>query len=517
MSETALALVQSITAVEFFKPGASKTVIESLKIEVRAQAAKLDISTEEGRQAIASLAFKVAKSKTGLDKAGKELVADQKAAIKRIDAERATVWDELEALQKEVRQPLTDFENAEKERIASHEAALEGMAVAGNFVAQNWQTMPIEDMRARLQSLTESKRDWQEFLARARQVVVTAIGQIKTAIAQREKLDADAAELEKLRAMAAAQRQKEHEENIAREAREEAEALARKREDEQRAAAEAERERVELERAAAEARAKQAEAQREQEAAAAAESLRAAQEQARFAAEEAERTRLATEEAARQAEARRMEDEARFAKESHEAAQRHAEHVRLAEEEKLAATARASYAQLHAVASARYNDAHMRIIREESAISALDAKLLSTGVLKDRKKTAGNLKKAKDLDADIMRLTSEVTTKKAAISKMEELAARPECPTCGQAITAEVMATLVGPLTTAYSEAAQALRTAQDARKLIGDPEGAAREVEDHEQATRDMEAAKQRVQDDRRIQHDAEQQLEALTNPPTI
>ena len=37
-------------------------------------------------------------------------------------------WDRLEALQKEVRQPLTDWENREKNRIAEHEAAIAEMA-----------------------------------------------------------------------------------------------------------------------------------------------------------------------------------------------------------------------------------------------------------------------------------------------------------------------------------------------------------------------------------------------------
>lgn len=50
-----------------------------------------------------------------------ELVADRKKELKAIDAEGARIWDELEALQKEVRQPLTEWENRDKERIAMSE------------------------------------------------------------------------------------------------------------------------------------------------------------------------------------------------------------------------------------------------------------------------------------------------------------------------------------------------------------------------------------------------------------
>lgn len=47
-----------------------------------------DISTRKGRDAIASIAYKVARSKTALDNVGKELVAELKDIPKKIDAER---------------------------------------------------------------------------------------------------------------------------------------------------------------------------------------------------------------------------------------------------------------------------------------------------------------------------------------------------------------------------------------------------------------------------------------------
>lgn len=325
MSETALALVQSITAVEFFKPGASKALLDNVKKEARELAASFDVSTPAGEDGIRTLAAKLGKVKNKIENEGKALVAGEKARLKIIDTERGVVWDEMEALQKEVRQPLTDKENAEKARIDSHEAALAALVESGAHVERNWQAMSVEDMRGRLTEITNSHRDWQEFLARARQACATTIGQIKTAIAHREQLDADAAELEALRAAAALQAQKDREENIAREAREAAEASARERAAEQAREAEKERQRVELERAEAEAKAKQAEAQRVaaeakavQDAADAAEALRVEQERAQ--------------EAARLAEQLRVEAEERAAREAEEAAQRHAEAVRLAQE-----------------------------------------------------------------------------------------------------------------------------------------------------------------------------------------
>ena len=47
-----------------------------------------DVTTRKGREVIASIAYKVARSKTALDNVGKELVAELKEVPKKIDAER---------------------------------------------------------------------------------------------------------------------------------------------------------------------------------------------------------------------------------------------------------------------------------------------------------------------------------------------------------------------------------------------------------------------------------------------
>lgn len=259
---TTLTVIEKITAVEFFKPGASSSLIEKLESEARAAAACFDVSTPAGEDGLRSLAASLGKAKNRIDKARVELVSGEKKRLKIIDTEGGVVWDRIEALQKEVRQPLTDKEEAEKKRIATHEFNIVELSDKGNYVAQNWQEMTAGEMRASLQTITNSKYDWQEFLSPAQSAGMKAITQIREAIARREKMDADAAELEVLRAEKAKQDQAAREAQIALAAKEAAEAVARKREEEQRAAAEAERERIEDERVQAEARAKHAEAQR---------------------------------------------------------------------------------------------------------------------------------------------------------------------------------------------------------------------------------------------------------------
>ncbi|HHJ1018193.1 TPA: hypothetical protein ACQFJI_000501 [Escherichia coli] len=102
-------------------------------IEKEARSLVPDVTTKKGRDAIASMAHKVARSKTYIDNAGKDLVAELKALPKQIDEGRRVVRERLDALKDEVRRPLTEWE-AEQERIKAEEAmnALHVEALAMN-------------------------------------------------------------------------------------------------------------------------------------------------------------------------------------------------------------------------------------------------------------------------------------------------------------------------------------------------------------------------------------------------
>ncbi|HHT5644608.1 TPA: hypothetical protein ACT1UR_001270 [Raoultella planticola] len=93
-------------------------------IEKEARSLVPDVATKKGRDAIASMAHKVARSKTYIDNAGKDLVAELKALPKQIDESRRVVRERLDALKDEVRRPLTEWE-AEQARIAEEKAAEE--------------------------------------------------------------------------------------------------------------------------------------------------------------------------------------------------------------------------------------------------------------------------------------------------------------------------------------------------------------------------------------------------------
>jgi colicin import membrane protein len=307
----ALVTIETLTPAIVFAPGGVESIISKLEADVRAFAT--DISTEAGRKAVASLAYKVARSKTALDDMGKELVSDLKAQTGKIDAERRVIRERLDALRDEVRKPLDDFENAEKQRVAGHEAALAGiladcdLGADAGVVAINSRLGAVRDLL---------QRDWQEFSARAATAADTASKSLEAALAQATKREAEAAELARLRAEQDAREQAAREAKIAAKAAESAriaaEAKAAREAQDAAQRAENERKRVEKEKADAVARAEKAEA--DKRAAAAKAAL-----DAKNAAEAAERNRLASIEAER----KRVADAA--AKEAAEKAAREAD------------------------------------------------------------------------------------------------------------------------------------------------------------------------------------------------
>ncbi|HCL3896645.1 hypothetical protein ABZQ90_32405 [Pseudomonas aeruginosa] len=265
-----------------------------------------DVTTRKGREAIASIAYKVARSKTALDNVGKELVAELKEVPKKVDAERKRMRDLLDSWQAEVRQPLTEWEQREEMRKAKHQVGIDQINL--RLECRDLDSTELKANIEWLEGLLIGE-DWEEFETEAARTKDKALAALREALVAREKYEAEQAELERLRAEAAAREQKEREERIAREAaeaerlaaerraQEEREAAAR-RETEAKAAAERRElelrlaaEKAEREKLEAQQRAEQAErdAQRRAEEAAAAERQRQADEQARIEREAAAR------------------------------------------------------------------------------------------------------------------------------------------------------------------------------------------------------------------------------------
>lgn len=168
-----------------------------------------DVTTDAGRKEIASMAYKVTRSKGVLEKIGKELAAEAKKVPGKIDATRRHVERVLDGWRDEVRAPLDAWETAEEERKAKHQAVLVRL---GSFAGWG-PTCSAEIIRnaiAEVEAVSPAEHD--EFAGEIEVSRDWALTQLKTLLAAREKADADAAELEALRTEKAEREAKEAEE-----------------------------------------------------------------------------------------------------------------------------------------------------------------------------------------------------------------------------------------------------------------------------------------------------------------
>ncbi|HLV16010.1 MAG TPA: hypothetical protein VKY70_00915 [Pseudomonas sp.] len=249
-----LIVVPKESALEVFtKPGGLEPYLGQIKAAVTGIVP--DLSTKKGRDAIASLAYKVSKSKTYLDGVGKELVDEYKEIPKKIDAARKQARDFLDQLRDEVRRPLTEWENAEKARIERHQQAIRQINL--RLECRDLDSTELQTNIEWLEGLTIDE-SWEEFQSEAAEAKEAALAALREARLARWKYEAEQAELARLRAEAAAREQQEREERIAREAAERAAREARESAERQVREAQEAAQRAELERQQAEQRAAQA-------------------------------------------------------------------------------------------------------------------------------------------------------------------------------------------------------------------------------------------------------------------
>lgn len=155
-----------------------------------------DVSTKKGRDAVASIAYKVAKSKTALDKMGKELVAELKEKPRLVDAERKRMRDMLDEWKDEVRRPLTEWENAEQARIEKHREFIAKLSDTENL--QWCESAVIRELISETRAIVIDD-SLEEFEAEAHRAKDAKIKALTDALAITEKREAEQAELERLR------------------------------------------------------------------------------------------------------------------------------------------------------------------------------------------------------------------------------------------------------------------------------------------------------------------------------
>lgn len=187
-----------------------------------------DVTTKKGRDAIASQAYKVSKSKTAVDNHGKDLVAGIKAQAAVIDRDRKAWRDQCDALRDEIRKPLDEWEQAEADRVAKHQAVIRAIHSLHDENILNKESHEIKGYIFDLENM-EIGSSFEEFEQEAKIAKLETLEKLRTALAAREKHEAEQAELERLRQAEIERQQKERDEAIARQAAENARIEAEKK------------------------------------------------------------------------------------------------------------------------------------------------------------------------------------------------------------------------------------------------------------------------------------------------
>lgn len=262
-----------------------------------------DLATKKGRARVASLAAQVSKAKAAVEKPGRDYLRDIKAKVKPIEENIREFVRAMDDLRDQVRKPLTDWEEAEKARVAEQQFKLAKL----KELAQYFDGLDSSALKERLKQADEIEVGpaWEEFEGEAATALLLTQKTLRDALAKREAFEAEQAAQEAERQRLAEEKRLLELEKAKQEAADKARVAAE---------AKAKAEQEAAQRREIEARMAQERAEREAEAAkqreekakadAAAQAERAAQ-----AAAEAERKRIADEEAAKAAEEKRRQED----------------------------------------------------------------------------------------------------------------------------------------------------------------------------------------------------------------
>lgn len=159
-------------------------------VEKMARALVADPLTKEGASQIKSCARQIASVKKRIDDIGKDVVAELKKLPGQIDANRKNLRERLEALQDDIRRPVTEIENREDE--------IDGIKSIHMRLA-NAASGDIHKELEFVRSIPLTEEKWHESLEKAKAAVegeAKALALLLDTALKREK---DAEELEKLR------------------------------------------------------------------------------------------------------------------------------------------------------------------------------------------------------------------------------------------------------------------------------------------------------------------------------
>ncbi|EOD4110227.1 hypothetical protein ACJQ6O_004515 [Yersinia enterocolitica] len=152
-----------------------------------------DVTTAKGRARIASLAASASRSKTAIEKPGREYLKKLKEAVKPAEAEIKRFVDACDALRDETRRPLTEWE-AEQDRLKQEaEAKKKAEELAAEIEVAHEMALLMNDAfdrdaKAKADEIERLRKAHEEFIAQQ------AAEKAKREVEEKAKRDIEAAE-----------------------------------------------------------------------------------------------------------------------------------------------------------------------------------------------------------------------------------------------------------------------------------------------------------------------------------
>ena len=110
-------------APEVYKKDGLNPYIQFIRDQVSGEAP--DLSSKKGRDRIASLAAQVSRSKSAIEKPGRDYLKHLKSLPKVVETELREFVNACDALRDETRKPLSEWEDAETDRVDRHKLRIE--------------------------------------------------------------------------------------------------------------------------------------------------------------------------------------------------------------------------------------------------------------------------------------------------------------------------------------------------------------------------------------------------------
>lgn len=163
-----------------------------------ADASVPDTETSKGRDAVRALAASIARSKTFLDGEAVKVKEAAQEQVNKVNSQRRTIKSTLDAARDKARKPLTEWEDAEKERQQNIQVIIDQIIATGK--PQHGEGSKLIQSRIKaLDEISISEETLQERAGEARDLYATALETLQTALSTTLKAEETAKENERLR------------------------------------------------------------------------------------------------------------------------------------------------------------------------------------------------------------------------------------------------------------------------------------------------------------------------------